>query len=145
MSSRWRRRAGVAVPRLVGVAAGLWLMGMPAVFDYAGTPAATSDRAVGPFVVWFSVVAAWEATRAVRLANLPVAAWLLAAPLVVDGHPAGAAAACVATGVVLAVTCVLGGSVAHRYGGGWIALWRPESAAKRLASPPPDPNQEMQT
>jgi hypothetical protein len=116
--------------QLMSVVLGIWLMAAPAVLGYGG-PAATADRIVGPLVASFAAIAVWEATRAVRWANLVLAMWLLLAPLVL-GYGARPAVNSLTTAVLLCALAVVRGRARHCFGGGWSALWRP-------VTPPPRP------
>ena len=123
------------LPRFISLSAGLWLMAMPAIFNYAGSAAATSDRIAGPFVVCFATVAIWEATRNVRLANLPLAIWVMISPFVLSGHPPAATALCVASGLVIGAMSLIRGPVQHRFGGGWTVLWIKTPPENHLENP----------
>ncbi|WP_254546965.1 SPW repeat domain-containing protein [Halomarina pelagica] len=108
---------GVSVPwnLLVATGLGLWLMASPAVFGTAGA-AADSSYLVGALVVTFSVVAMGEPARTVRLANVPLGAWVAAAPWVLQGAPAIATWNGVAVGVLLALVSIPRGTIAYQYG-----------------------------
>ena len=60
------------------------MMAAPSVLSYTTTTAEVSDRIVGPVVATFAIVACWQAMRGVRLFNLPLGLWLVAAPWVLD-------------------------------------------------------------
>lgn len=107
--------------QVVNAGLGLWLMAAPAVLDY-GVPAQTNDRIVGPVIATFAIVAWWEATRAVRLWNLPVGVWLVLAPWVL-GYGTLPTLNSLGVGVlVMGLACVRG-TVEGTFGGGWSALW----------------------
>lgn len=105
----------------VSAAGGLVLMAAPAVLDYAGTAAAKVHWTVGPVLIAFAIVAAWQATRAVRWANLVPAAVLVVAPLFTS-HPAAALAVGLIVAAAVAVTAPAGGPADRRAGGGWRSL-----------------------
>lgn len=108
--------------QVVNAVLGLWLMAAPAVLDY-GVPAQTNDRIVGPVIATFAIVAWWEATRVVRLWNLPVGLWLIVAPWIL-GYGTLPALNSLGVGVlVMGLACVRG-TVEGTFGGGWSALWR---------------------
>ncbi len=122
--------------QLVCAAIGLWLMAAPALFGYAG-PAAVSDYVVGPIVAAIGLVAAWEAMRELRWANLPFGLWLVIAPWVL-GAPDAAILNDLGAGIALLAFAPAGGGVRGRYGGGWSALWgagRKESAGEERSAP----------
>lgn len=106
----------------VGLACGIWLMLSPGVLGYFGA-ARINDRVVGPFVATFACVAMWEATRALRWWNLPLAAWMVLAAFVLDYPPQGRVSVAL-TGVILGAVSLVRGAIRHRFGGGWAALWR---------------------
>lgn len=120
--------------RLANAAVGIWLMAAPAVLGYGG-PAATNDRIVGPLAVTFSLIAIWEATRGLRWGNLLLGLWLLAAPWLLDGFAPRAVLASLAAGALLAAFALVKGRISQRFGGGWAALWRKPSAARREGEP----------
>lgn len=124
------------IPRLLAIAAGVWLMVSPAVLDY-GDPAATNDRIFGPIGAAFAFVAIWEVIRPLRWATLPVGAWLMMAPMILGYDTTAAFASSVGAGLVMAATAFFGGRTTHDYGGGWSTLlpgrdvppmWEPEGA-----------------
>jgi hypothetical protein len=103
---------------------GFWLMLAPAVLRY-GAPMATSDRIVGPLIASVALVSAWEATRAARWANIPLAVWVFVSPMVL-GRAEGALhhlLVALAVGLLSAARSPL----RHSFGGGWKSLlssWR---------------------
>lgn len=110
--------------RIVAVATGLWLMAAPSVLSYADSTAADSDRIAGPISAAFAFVAMWGIASALRWVQVPLGAWLLIAPLVLD-HPTDGSISSVVSGIVLIGTAFVGESVADEYGGGWMSLRRP--------------------
>jgi hypothetical protein len=111
---RMWRQAAVA-------AAGLWLMVAPAMLGY-GRPASESDWICGPIVATLGIMAMSRAIRAVRWANLPIAAWLMIGPLVA-GYPGDAVASSMGVGVTLIALNAYRSSAAVSLGGGWRAVW----------------------
>jgi hypothetical protein len=113
--------------QIATIVAGLWLMVAPAVFGYADSgaarPAANNDWVVGPLVASFATIALWEATRAVRWANVALGAWLLVAAMILP-YPEVPAILVAVTGLVVAVLATRGGRISHAFGGGWRVLWR---------------------
>lgn len=112
---------------IASVILGVWLTISPAVLGYSG-PARTTAHLLGPIVAAFAAMAISQVTRQLRLANLPVAASLLVAPLMF-GYSLIPTLNSVATGVLLGVLSLFfRGSAGHRQGGGWAVLRRtPES------------------
>lgn len=119
--------------QIVNTVLGLWLMAAPAVLRY-GSPAQTNDRILGPVIATFAVVACWEATRSVRLWNIPLGAWLLLAPWVLDYDSMIAVLNSLAVGALVIGFSLERGTVAKRYGGGWSALWRSDTLHEREAA-----------
>lgn len=100
---------------------GLVLMAAPGTLDYADTGAAAVHWTVGPVLIAFAVIAAWQVTRAVRWANLVPAAALAVAPLFTS-HPAPALAVGLVGAAAVAVTTPAGGAAGRPVGGGWRSL-----------------------
>ncbi|SFQ71377.1 SPW repeat-containing protein [Amycolatopsis arida] len=111
------------MPHFLLAAAGVWLMAAPAVLGY-GDPAATSDRIAGPALAAIGFLAGFQITRGLRWLNLGTGAWLVVAPWLL-GFPAAATVNSVVIGVAALVLAPWGKPDQRRYGGGWVALWRP--------------------
>ncbi|MDQ4093093.1 MAG: SPW repeat protein [Actinomycetota bacterium] len=107
--------------QLALVVAGLWLEFAPSVLDY-GEPAATSDRVAGPLMAAAAFLAIFAITRGLRWFNLPVGAWLVTAPWLLD-FPTDATVSSVVCGVAALVLAPVGSLDQSRYGGAWRALW----------------------
>ncbi len=77
---------GVTYPwtLLLSIAIGVWLTFTRLSFDSLGAMA-NSDHVVGALVVTFSIMAFAEVARAIRFINIPLGAWLIAAPWLLDG------------------------------------------------------------
>jgi hypothetical protein len=118
--------------QLINIALGLWIMAAPQVFGYAGA-ARTNDWIVGPLAATFACIALWEATRSVRWWNLPLAIWLVVAPVWL-GFPQLPFMHSIAAGVLMGVMSCLGGRTRKSFGGGWPALWRSEMLAQSSSS-----------
>lgn len=115
-----------ALPHIIVVGLGVWLMVAPAVLGHVGTTAGSSDRFVGPLIASFAFVAASEITRPVRWVNLAGALWLVIAPWIL-GFPVSAAINDVIVGIAVGVLSPLGkADMQGRFGGGWSALRRPK-------------------
>ena len=100
-------------------------MAAPDVLDYGGA-LANSDRVVGPLLVTVGGIAAANVVREVRLAALPLAAWLLIAPWLLDA-PTPALISNMATGLAAGLLGFVRGRPGGSYGGGWRAVWSSES------------------
>lgn len=115
-----------ALPHMVVVGLGVWLMAAPAVLGHSGTTAGSSDRFVGPLIASIAFVAASEIARPVRWVNVTGAIWLVVAPWVL-GFPTAAAINDVLVGVAVGVLSPLGkADMKARFGGGWRALRHPK-------------------
>lgn len=114
------------IARLIGIAAGIWLMFSPAVFEYVDTTAEASDRIVGPLAATVAFVAVWGVVRAVRWLTLPLGAYCLVGPLLL-GFPTDAIVSNLVAGAVIVATTFVRGSTDERYGGGWLSLRGRES------------------
>ncbi|MGD9755627.1 MAG: hypothetical protein AB7W59_31935 [Acidimicrobiia bacterium] len=127
------------IARLLGVAAGVWLMFSPALFGYGGA-AADSDRIAGPVAAAIAFVAIWPVTRALARANVPVGVWLLLAPLVLRPDGVAPILSSILSGMVIAVTALLQLDADQRFGGGWRtvrpAAWRRDGPVDRSSSRP---------
>lgn len=105
--------------QLISAMVGVWLMASPAIIGY-GRPLAVSDWIVGPLITSVGLIAAWEATRAVRWANLPLAAWLVFSPFLL-GNPNVSMNHAVA-GVLVGMLSLIRGRPRHSFAGGWRSL-----------------------
>ncbi len=114
-------------PQIVTVALGVWLMAAPAALGYSGA-VRTAHEIVGPIIATFAWVAAAECTRSVRRANLPLGAWLVVAPLLLD-HPSNAAVNSVVVGIAVVLLARARGTPRTRFGGGWRSLRQKPDAA----------------
>jgi hypothetical protein len=110
---------GVTLPwtLALSIVLGIGLMFSRILFDTA-PPLAHSDHLVGAMVVTVSVLASAEVARPLRYLNLPFGLWLLAAPWLLDGGNAAAAAANVMVGLLLiGLSLPRGARSPERYGG----------------------------
>ena len=108
--------------QLLSVVIGVWLMIAPAAIGYGGM-AAQNDRIIGPIAATFATIAASEATRPVRWANVVLGAWMvLASPWL--GGPIAAIANEMLAGVALIGLSLVRGRISSRFGGGWSVLFR---------------------
>lgn len=109
--------------RILTAAIGIWLMAAPAVLGY-GTPAATSDRIVGPVLAAFAITAIWEVTRALRWVGLPLGAWLVLAPFVLGYDATAPFVSSIVSGVFVIVLTFVRGRLDERFDGGWRMVWK---------------------
>ena len=110
---------GTSVPwyLLAAMALGFWLMLAPTIFGTSGA-LADSSHLVGALTVSFSVIATSEPGRAIRLVNVPLGAWAVAAPWVLGG-PTDATWNGVVVGVLLILVSVPRGTIRDEYGDWW--------------------------
>ena len=111
---------------------GVWLMVAPGVFGF-GKEIADNAHIVGPLIATFSIIATSECTRNVRLFNLPLAIWLLAAPLVLGYDNDAALMNDYAVAIVVIFLFLVKPRRKHRFGGGWPAVWRTDTPHEREA------------
>jgi hypothetical protein len=97
-------------------------MAAPSVLGYGGA-ARVSDLIAGPLAVSAAVIAMSQVTRPIRWAALPLGAWVVIAPWLLDA-PAKARVSGLLAGVLLIGVALVRGQVHERFGGGWAALWR---------------------
>lgn len=102
---------------------GIWMMVAPAVFDYDKN-IANNAHIVGPLIASFSMIAIWECTRNVRLLNLPVALWMLAAPIFIRYDNDSALMHDYGIAIVIIFLLLIKPSRSHRFAGGWLSVWR---------------------
>lgn len=107
--------------RLLGVAAGIWLMAAPSVIGYDGVWR-TNDSIAGAVAVSAAIIAMSEVTRSVRWINVAIGAWLLLSPLVLGFGPAPLWHRMLA-GLLLLSTALVRGPIRSRVGGGWSKVW----------------------
>ncbi|OGR84231.1 MAG: hypothetical protein A2901_06755 [Elusimicrobia bacterium RIFCSPLOWO2_01_FULL_54_10] len=107
--------------QILSVCVGVWMMAAPAVLGYAGA-ARMNDHIIGPLVIAFGTMAAWEFMRQVRWVNFALGLWLLLSAWVLrEGHPAQwNGAACGA--VLLLLALQKGIYRPERFSGGWASL-----------------------
>jgi nucleoside-diphosphate-sugar epimerase/uncharacterized membrane protein len=97
------------------IAIGVTLMFSRVIFGTSGA-AADSDHVMGSLVVTFSIMALSEVGRPLRLANVPLGAWLIAAPILLTSYSSLASAASVICGVLLILLALPRGPIESRYG-----------------------------
>jgi hypothetical protein len=102
---------------------GIWMMVAPGLLGFSKR---ISDNAhiVGPLIATFSIIAIWECTRNVRLLNLPLAVWLLAAPLILRYENDTALMNDYGVAILIVFLFLVKPARKHSFGGGWAALLR---------------------
>lgn len=111
---------------------GLWLMAAPGVLGYSGI-AADNNHIVGPVIASFAMISWWECTRQVRLWNIPLGAWLILAPWVLDYDDRQILINDSISGAVIILLSFVKGKVEGLYGGGWTSLWSSDSLHEQEA------------
>lgn len=119
IETRFAEGAFAMWAQVMSALVGIWLMASPSVLGY-GRPLATSDWIVGPLVASFGLIAAWSVTRAVRWANLVLAAWVVLSPFLLGD--AGVDVNHVVSGILLGMLALIRGRSRHSYAGGWRSL-----------------------
>lgn len=111
---------GVAFPWTLtaAVALGLALMMTRLAFGTDGD-LADSDHVAGCLVVTIAVTALAEVARPVRFLALPIGAWLVAAPFLLDGGTAAGTVFGVSAGLALILLAMPRGRLSGEHYGGW--------------------------
>jgi hypothetical protein len=101
---------------LACAAIGVWLMFTRLSLEASGTMA-DSDHLVGALVITISISALAECVRPLRLLNLPLGAWLLAAPFVLEGASGSGTAGSLLAGALLIALSLPRGPMRWGYAG----------------------------
>jgi hypothetical protein len=118
--------------QVINAILGLWIMASPTIFGLEGT-LADNNHIVGPIIASFAIISWWEATRVVRLYNLPLGAWLLLAPWVLGHDGTAAIVNDMVVGVLVIVFSLVRGKITENYGGGWRSIWHSDSPHAKIA------------
>lgn len=121
--------------QVIVIISGVWLMVAPEVF---GFDKSISDNAhiVGPLIATFAIVALSECTRNVRFFNLPLTAWLILAPWILQYNNSTAVINDYAVALLVAGLSFVKPKRKNRYGGGWPAVWQSDTLHEREAGNP---------
>ena len=108
---------GVTVPPGLAVAAvaGLWLLASPQILGTGG-PLSDNNNIAGALVATVAVIAMAEVVRPLRLLNLGVAAWILVAPLLLDGANGATWISSIVVALAVAAPSLPRGPIRERYG-----------------------------
>jgi len=112
--------------QVINALLGLWLMASPAIIGETGI-VADNNHIVGPIITSFAIISWWEATRVVRLYNLPLGAWLLLAPWVLGYPDTTSIINSMVVGALVIGFSLVKGKIEETYGGGWSAVWKSDS------------------
>lgn len=121
------------IAQIINALLGVFLMAAPGIFSLQ-QPAADNFHIFGPVITTFAVVAWWEATRTVRLWNVPLGVWLVVSPIFLSYGDTTAIIVAFAVGAAVAGLSFIEGKREKRYGGGWTALWRDDTLHHREAA-----------
>jgi MFS superfamily sulfate permease-like transporter len=127
MPDAWRRAS-----QLASIGIGVWLMAAPQVLGYEGA-AADNHHVVGPLVASFACIALWDVASPVRRLNALLAAWLIAAPVVLLPGWVPTLVAWTAAAALIPLS-LRGPDATARFGGGWSVLWRDSKGRTRGSS-----------
>jgi hypothetical protein len=107
-----------AIPWNLAVCAalGAWVMASPPVLGTAGA-AANSSHVTGALVVTVAVIAIGQIARAARWLNLPLGAWIIIAPLLLDGYTTAAQWHDGVAGAAVLALSIRRGPIFERFGG----------------------------
>ena len=108
---------GVTLPwnLLVCIAAGIWLMFIPALFESTGT-AAHNNHIVGALIVTVAAIALAEVGRATRFVNVLLGLWMIVAPWLIEGATTSAMWSDAVTGALVVALSLRRGPIRERYG-----------------------------
>jgi hypothetical protein len=107
---------------VINILFGLWLMLAPYVLHFEKA-ASNNNYIIGPLVITFAIIAAWEVNRSARYFNIIAGAWLVVSPFILDFQQTGASVTTVMSGILIAVLSFVEGSIKGNYGGGWRSLF----------------------
>lgn len=114
---RFALAMGVAPQGLIlSAALGIWLMCSRLVLDHSGAMA-DSDHLVGAMVFTISVCALSEVARPLRVLNLPLGAWLMASPWLLEGATLQGVIGLTLCGAALMALTLPRGPMRHSYAG----------------------------
>ena len=114
------------IAQVINALLGIFLMVAPGLFGLE-QPASDNFHIFGPVIASFSVISWWEATRGVRLWNVPMGAWLIVSPLFLSYASTTATIVAVGVGIAVVGLAFVEGKTKKRYGGGWSAIWRKDT------------------
>lgn len=110
-------------PQIAAFVCGVWLTASPDILGFED-PARMIAHVVGPLAATVALIAVFEVTRPFRWLNVPLGAFLTAAPWVL-GYPPAEAVNTATIGVGLVVLACVRGRLTETFGGGWRALVKP--------------------
>lgn len=122
MSLKGLRGVGPVPSLIILCVIGVWLMFTRLIF---GTEAAlaNSDHLMGSLIITISVLAMAEVTRTLRLLNVFIGLWLMAAPWLLSGGSLTASISGVIVGLLVIALSLPKGSIRYRYAGWSQLIW----------------------
>jgi hypothetical protein len=100
---------------LISAALGVWIMAAPSVLGAIGA-AAKSNYVAGALIVTWSVIAFGEIVRPIRLLNILMGLWMIAAPFIFDGDTPGSRWNDILVGVAIIALSFRRGRIEERFG-----------------------------
>lgn len=113
--------------QVINALLGIWLTASPAILGLEDKTISNNAHIIGPVVASFAIIAWWEATRVVRLYNVPLGLWLLLAPWVLGYENPAAIFNDILVGAAIVCFSFIKGNIEGSYGGGWSAIWKKDS------------------
>jgi len=124
--------------QVINAILGIWLMAAAAILGYADAKTITNNEHIlGPVIASFAIISWWEATRVVRLYNVPLGLWMLLAPWVLGFDNTAATVNSMLVGALVTGLSFVKGKIEETYGGGWSAVWKSDTLHAREASRQP--------
>ncbi|AKD02009.1 SPW repeat protein [Pontibacter korlensis] len=124
--------------QIINAILGIWLMASSAILGYADSKTITdNEHIIGPVIASFAIISWWEATRVVRLYNVPLGLWLLVAPWVLGFDNTTATINSMLVGAVVTGLSFVKGKIEETHGGGWIAVVKSDTLHARQAAKQP--------
>lgn len=114
MSRKGLRGVTPAPCLLVLCIVGIWLMFTRLIFGTEGA-LANSDHLMGSLIITVSVLALAEVARTLRLLNILIGLWLMAAPWLLEGGSTVANVSGLLTGVLVVALSIPRGAVRNQY------------------------------
>ncbi|MBB6610968.1 SPW repeat protein [Pontibacter sp. Tf4] len=113
--------------QVINALLGIWLTASPAILGIEDKTISNNAHIVGPVVASFAIIAWWEATRVVRLYNIPLGFWLLLAPWVLGYDQMSVIINDMVIGAAIVWLSFVKGNIEGTYGGGWSAIWKKDA------------------
>ncbi len=122
MSLKGLRGVNPAPALLALCAIGIWLMLTRLIFGTEGA-LANSDHLMGSLIITVSVLAMAEVARTLRLLNVLIGLWLMAAPWLLDGGSTVANIGGLLAGILVVALSIPKGAIRNQYAGWNKLIW----------------------